>query len=98
MNKIVTLRSGQFLLLVLSLLAMGAAAGLLGAAIAWHVRQAFNPAILLELLGGAAFVVCGIWKSCDDWATRTSAVTRTSPQRPAAAAPAPRPSFRRRPR
>lgn len=72
MARSVTLKRGQFLLLLLSVLALGAAGGMFGAVLAWHVPQARNPAIALELFGAVVFVGLSIWKSVDDWTDKTS--------------------------
>ncbi|HEY4029884.1 MAG TPA: hypothetical protein VGM25_06035 [Caulobacteraceae bacterium] len=71
MAKFVTLKTGQFLLLVVSLFLIGAAAGIMGAGLYWHVHGFVTLAAPAEILGMAAFIVFSIWKIVDDWAVRT---------------------------
>jgi hypothetical protein len=78
MNKIITLRSGQFLLLLLSILLIGAGSGIMATVILWRAPLAArNWAALFEIGGMACFIVLSIWKSCDDWAARTGYVNQT---------------------
>jgi hypothetical protein len=79
MAKPVTLKVGQFLLLVASLCLIGAAAGVLGAGLYWHVHGFATLAAPLEILGGVAFVVLATWKTLDDWVERTG---NAPPRRP----------------
>ncbi len=72
MAKPVTLKVGQFLLLAASLLLIGAAAGVIGAGLYWHVHGFVTLSAPLEILGILAFIVLSIWKSVDDWAARTA--------------------------
>ena len=71
MGKPVTLKTGQFLLLVLALLLIGAAGGIGGAGIYWHVHGFVALSAPVEILGLLAFIALSIWKSLDDWAART---------------------------
>lgn len=71
MAKPVTLKVGQFLLLVASLLLIGAAAGVVGAGLRWHVHGYATLSAPLEILGLLAFIALMIWKSLDGWAVRT---------------------------
>ena len=78
MKKLVTLRSGQFLLLLSSILLIGAGSGMLAMVILWRLPLVAREwATLIQIGGMIGFVVLAIWKSCDDWAERTGAVTRT---------------------
>ncbi len=72
MVRLVTLKVGQFLLLIASLLLIGAAAGVVGVGLHWHVHGFVTLSAPLEILGILAFVVLTIWKSVDDWAARTA--------------------------
>ncbi len=78
MNKVMSLRVGQYVLLLLSILMVGAGSGMFATVILWRLPlQARNWASLIEISGMVGFVVLGVWKSCDDWAAKTAAVTRT---------------------
>jgi len=72
MAKPVTLKVGQFLLLVASLLLIGAAGGIAGAALHWHVHGFVTLSAPVEIVGLAAFIVLMIWKTVDDWGARTA--------------------------
>ena len=71
MAKPVTFKVGQFLLLMASLILIGAAAGIIGAGLYWHVHGFVTLSAPVEILGLLAFIVLGIWKSLDGWAERT---------------------------
>jgi hypothetical protein len=71
MAKPVTLKVGQFLLLLLAVLMVGAGAGVLVAGLYWHVHGFATLSAPLQILGATALVVLCIWKSLDDWAERT---------------------------
>ena len=72
MAKPVTLKIGQYLLLIASLLLIGAAAGITGAGLYWHVHGFVTLSAPVQILGLLAFVVLAIWKSVDGWAARTA--------------------------
>jgi hypothetical protein len=71
MGKPVTLKTGQFLLLIVSLLLIGAAGGIVGAGLYWHIHGFATLSAPVEILGLFAFIALAIWKSVDDWAVRT---------------------------
>lgn len=71
MNRSVTFKVGQYLLLALSLLGIGAGGGAMAVAIVWHVRDGMALAFPFELVGMTAFAVLSVWKSLDGWAERT---------------------------
>jgi hypothetical protein len=71
MTKPVTLKIGQFLLLIASLLLIGAASGIMGAGLYWHVHGFVTLSAPIEILGLFALIVLMVWKSLDDWAIRT---------------------------
>jgi hypothetical protein len=72
MAKPVTLKVGQYLLLIASLLLIGAASGIIGAGLYWHVHGFVTLSAPVEILGLLAFIALAIWKSVDDWAARTA--------------------------
>ena len=63
MARPVTLKVGQFLLLVASLLLIGAAAGIVGAGLYWHVHGFVTLSAPVQILGLLALVGLMIWKS-----------------------------------
>lgn len=65
MAKPVTLKVGQYLLLVVALMAVGAAGGVMATAIHWHLRGAMLLAIPIEIAGMAAFGVLAVWKTLE---------------------------------
>ncbi len=65
MAKPVTLKVGQYLLLMVSLLAIGAAGGMMGVAIYWRLRGVLLLAIPIELVGLATFGALSIWKTME---------------------------------
>lgn len=71
MARPVALKVGQFLLLVASLLLIGAASGIVGAGLYWHIHGFVTLSAPLEILGLLAFAVVMVWKSLDDWGART---------------------------
>jgi hypothetical protein len=73
MARPVTLKVGQYLLLLASVAAICAGGGMLLQAIYWHLPFAARSSGFLIMLGGQlSFVVLGIWKSVDDWTARTT--------------------------
>ncbi len=72
MARPVTLKVGQFLLLVASLLLIGAASGIIGAGLFWHIHGFVTLSAPVEIVGLLALVVLMIWKSVDDWTARTA--------------------------
>jgi hypothetical protein len=71
MAKPVTLKLGQYLLLIASLFLVGAGSGITGAGLYWHVHGFVTLSAPVEILGLLAFIVLAIWRSVDNWAART---------------------------
>jgi hypothetical protein len=72
MRRTVTLKVGQFLLLVVAILMIGVSTGVMAAGWRWHVHGAVALAAPIQIAGLAAFIVMSIWKSVDDWTAKTS--------------------------
>jgi hypothetical protein len=65
MAKPVVFKLGQYLLLALSLLLIGAAGGMFAVAIHWRIHGALLVAIPVEIVGIAAFCVLSLWKTLE---------------------------------
>ena len=65
MAKPVTLKVGQFLLLVASLLLIGAAAGIVVAALHWRIHGFVALSAPVQILGLLAFTVLMMWKTLE---------------------------------
>ena len=73
MARPVTLKVGQFLLLLAAVAAICAGGGMLLQAIFWRLPlPARNLGMFIMLVGQLCFVVVMIWKSVDDWTARTT--------------------------
>jgi hypothetical protein len=65
MAKPVTLNVGQYLLLMVSLLGVGAGGGAMATALVWHVRGGMLLAFPLYVVGMGAFSVLSVWKTLE---------------------------------
>jgi hypothetical protein len=65
MAKPVTLKIGQYLLLMVSLLAIGAAAGMMTVAVYWRIHAILLLSIPVEIVGIAAFAALSLWKTME---------------------------------
>ena len=73
MAKPVTLKVGQYLLLLGSVAATCAGGGMLLQAIVWRLPlEARSLGFLIMIGGQLALVVTMIWKSVDDWTAKTT--------------------------
>ena len=71
MCKPVTVKLGQFLLLVVALLLLGAAVGISGVGFYWNIYRFVALSAPVEIAGLLALISVMVWKSWDDWAART---------------------------